>query len=68
VFSSKLKLDFFVLDLVSLFFFSSFVKIFSEVLNNAVIVMAVFFPKLAQLFRASLNYLKEGFSDFKPLL
>ena len=47
MFASKLELNFFVLYLVPLLLFRSFVEIFSQVFNDSIEVMAVFLPKLA---------------------
>ena len=63
--SSELELNFFVFNLVSFFFFCSLVEVFSEVLNDAVEVVAVLLPKLAKLFRTSFNYCQDGLPDLE---
>lgn len=68
VLASEVEFDLLVLYLSSLFFFGSLVKVFSQILNDTVVVMAVLFPELTQLLRGALRDLKCGLSNFKSLL
>ena len=50
VLSCKIEFDFFVLDDCSLFLLRLFVELLLQVINDAIIVMTMLLPKLAQLF------------------
>lgn len=66
--ASELKFNFFVSSLSPLLLFCSFIEIFAQVIDDSVVVMTVFFPKLAQLFLISLGYLHNCISDLQALL
>lgn len=66
--ASKFKLNFFVFDLVSLLLFSSFVEIFSEILDDTIEVVTVLLPEFAELLWAGFDYYEDSFSNFKSLL
>lgn len=54
--ASKFELNFLIFDLVSFLLFSSFVEIFSKILNDTVKVVSVLLPKLAELLWTWFDY------------
>lgn len=50
----KLKLYFFVFGLSSLLFFGSFIEIFSQIVDDSVVMVPMFLPKFAELLGSTL--------------
>ncbi len=48
--ASKIELNLLIFDFISFLLFSSFVEIFSEILDDTIKVVSVLLPKLAELF------------------
>ena len=66
-FTSELELYLFVSNLSPFLFLGSLVEVLPQVLNDAVKVMSMFLPKLAELLRSRFINFKEGISDLKSV-
>ena len=65
VLSSEVELNFFILSLLSFFFFDSLVKIFLEVFDNAIVVVSMLFPELTQLLRRGSDNFEDSISNLQ---
>ena len=66
--ASEFKFYFFIFYLSFSFLFGSFVKIFSQSIDDSVIVMSMFFPKLTELFWGRFHYLNFSLSYFQTTI
>jgi len=62
--SSKCEFHLFVLGYTPLLQFSAFVEILTEIVDDAVVVVSVLFPKLAELFLFSFFNIYDGVAHF----
>ncbi len=66
--ASKLKLYFFVLGLSSLLFFGSFIEIFSQIVDDSVVMVSMFLPKFAELLGSTLANCQLSLSNLQSCL
>lgn len=65
--STEFKFNFFISCLGSFLLFSSFVEIFAQVVNDSIVMVPVFFPKLTELLLICLHNFKYSISDLEAI-